>query len=224
MPCEPFPSAESPEKIRKLLKMLRDANGNMVRIWGGGLFEQDVFYDICDELGLMVTQDFLMACGSYPEWDDRFLEHLRQEAQHAARRLRNHACLMWWTGDNENALFLDIPFSPILCTRQEALDDLKAWFAEYGINRIFAYNAGFDRNHLPELSAYQWFDIMRLAAYRQTNPKIPDYADCYATGRLKRGYGVEAMLRLLSDNPAYHDCGYRQISLRYSWYYASCPG
>jgi len=107
VPCEPFPSAETPEKIRKLLEMLRDANGNMVRIWGGGLFEQDAFYDICDELGLMVTQDFLMACGSYPEWDDSFLAHLQQEAAHAARRLRNHACLMWWTGDNENAIDAD---------------------------------------------------------------------------------------------------------------------
>ena len=104
VPCEPFPSAETPEKIRRLLEMLKTAHGNMVRIWGGGIFEQDDFYDACDELGLMVTQDFLMACGHYPEWEDDFLEHLRAETRHAARRLRSHACLMWWTGDNENAM------------------------------------------------------------------------------------------------------------------------
>lgn len=104
VPCEPFPSAETPEKIRKLLGMLREANGNMVRVWGGGLFEQDVFYDACDELGILVTQDFLMACGTYPEWDDGFLIQLEKEARHAARRLRNHACLAWWSGDNENAM------------------------------------------------------------------------------------------------------------------------
>lgn len=108
-------------------------------------------------------------------------------------------------GMYENSLFLDIPFSPILCTRQEAMEDLKGWFAEYGITGIFAYNACFDRNHLPELGGYQWYDIMRLAAYRQYNPCIPACADCYSTGRLKRGYGVEPMLRMLSGKPRYQE-------------------
>ena len=104
VPCEPFPSEETPEKICALLKLAKDANANMIRVWGGGLFEQDAFYDACDRLGLMVTQDFLMACGSYPEWDDDFLAHLRREAETAATRLRSHACLVWWTGDNENGM------------------------------------------------------------------------------------------------------------------------
>ena len=108
-------------------------------------------------------------------------------------------------GMYEAALFLDIPFPPVLCTRQEAMADLKAWFSQYGIHDIFAYNACFDRNHLPELGAFQWFDIMRLAAYRQFNPCIPDCADCFSTGRLKRGYGVEPMLRLLSGNRNYRE-------------------
>ena len=108
-------------------------------------------------------------------------------------------------GMYESTLFLDTPFSPILCTRQEAIADLKAWFCEYDVSEIFAYNANFDRNHLPELKNYQWFDIMRLAAYRQYNPSIPDCADCFSTGRLKRGYGVEPILRLLSGK-----CHYRE--------------
>lgn len=108
-------------------------------------------------------------------------------------------------GMYESTLFLDIPFSPILCTRQEAIADLKDWFGQYGISKIFAYNACFDRNHLPELGAYQWFDIMRLAAYRQYNPCIPDCADCFSTGRLKRGYGVEPMLRMLSGKQRYNE-------------------
>jgi hypothetical protein len=70
---------------------------------------------------------------------------------------------------------------------------------------VFAYNASFDRNHLPELRSFRWFDIMRLAAYRQFNPKIPDSAPLFSTGRMKRGYGVEAMLRLLSGDPGYHE-------------------
>lgn len=104
VPCEPFPSEETPEKIQRLLTMARDAHMNMIRVWGGGVFEQDAFYETCDRLGLMVTQDFLMACGRYPEWDDGFLAQLREEARHAALRLRNHACLVWWTGDNENGM------------------------------------------------------------------------------------------------------------------------
>ena len=104
VPCEPFPSEETPEKIERLLSMAQKAHMNMIRVWGGGIFEQDAFYETCDRLGLMVTQDFLMACGRYPEWSDDFLAHLRMEARHAALRLRSHACLVWWTGDNENGM------------------------------------------------------------------------------------------------------------------------
>lgn len=102
-----------------------------------------------------------------------------------------------------DALFLDTPVKPILCTRQEAMKDLLSWFAQYDVSSIFAYNANFDRNHLPELGQLRWYDIMRLAAYRQHNPKIPATAELCRTGRLKRGYGVEPMLRLLSGNWGY---------------------
>ena len=104
-----------------------------------------------------------------------------------------------------DALFLKTPVKPICCTRQTAMKDILAWFNQYGVTSIFAYNACFDRNHLPELRDFQWFDIMRLAAYRQYNPKIPSCADCFSTGRLKRGYGVEPMLRLLSGNHRYRE-------------------
>ncbi len=96
-----------------------------------------------------------------------------------------------------------IPYT--LCSRQEALEDLKTWLSSAGVEKIFAYNAAFDCRHLPELHHLQWFDIMRLAAYRQHNPFIPACADCCSTGRLKRGYGVESMLRLLSGDGSYHE-------------------
>lgn len=104
-----------------------------------------------------------------------------------------------------DALFLTTPVKPVLCTRREAMADLVQWFSEYQVSSIFAYNANFDRNHLPELGQLQWHDIMRLAAYRQHNQKIPGTADLCSTGRLKRGYGVEPMLRLLSGNRDYHE-------------------
>ena len=102
VPCEPFPSAETPEKIRESLKLAQLASINMIRVWGGGIFEQDAFYEECDKLGILVTQDFLMACGQYPEKDEHFIRQLNKEAKYAAIKLRNHACLAWWTGDNEN--------------------------------------------------------------------------------------------------------------------------
>lgn len=108
-------------------------------------------------------------------------------------------------GMYEGTLFIKTPVQPVLCTRAETIADLRSWFRLHGIHSIFAYNACFDRNHLPELRDFDWYDIMRLAAYRQFNPKIPTNADCCATGRLKRGYGVEPMLRLLSGNRTYHE-------------------
>ena len=104
-----------------------------------------------------------------------------------------------------DTLFLETPVKPILCARAEAIADLRAWFGQHEVRSIFAYNACFDRNHLPELRDFDWYDIMRIAAYRQHNPKIPANADCCSTGRLKRGYGVEAMLRLLSGNRTYRE-------------------
>lgn len=73
----------------------------------------------------------------------------------------------------------------------------------YHTNSIFAYNASFDFRQLPELSKFTWYDIMRLAAYKQFNHAIPITADCCKTGKLKRGYGVEDIIRMLSGDNQY---------------------
>ena len=89
------------------------------------------------------------------------------------------------------------------CSRNMALDELRQFLLTHGVGTIFAYNAIFDYRHLPELNHLVWYDIMKLAAYKQYNPKIPKCADCYGTGRLKRGYGVENIYRMLSEDMAY---------------------
>lgn len=94
---------------------------------------------------------------------------------------------------------------PIVSSREEALADLNSWFAANNVDAIFAYNAKFDKNHLRELSCYKWCDIMRLAAYKQYNAKIPDTVLCCKTGRLKTNYGVEPIYRLLSGNYCYSE-------------------
>lgn len=105
VPCEPFHSEESDDKIYTLVSMAKDMGINILRVWGGGLFEKKSFYDACDKLGILVVQDFLMACGTYPEKEEWFIQSLNREAAFAAYYLRNHPCLAWWQGDNENAVW-----------------------------------------------------------------------------------------------------------------------
>ncbi|MBQ7739748.1 MAG: hypothetical protein IJT65_00745 [Eubacterium sp.] len=91
----------------------------------------------------------------------------------------------------------------IICSRADALFDIEMLLSEYGIDSLFAYNALFDKGHLRELCAYKWYDIMRLAAYVQYNRSIPEDADICSTGRLKRGFGVQPIYRMLCGDTAY---------------------
>jgi beta-mannosidase len=100
IPADALPSAATPALARKLLQAAADANMNMIRVWGGGFYEADVFYDICDELGLMVWQDFMFACNLYPSTPD-FVAEVRAEVDYQVKRLGSHACLALWCGDNE---------------------------------------------------------------------------------------------------------------------------
>lgn len=89
--------------------------------------------------------------------------------------------------------------------RESVMEDLTGFLAKHKVSAMFAYNAAFDYRHLPELHYLAWFDIMKLAAYRQHNPKIPKSARCFGTGRLKRGYGVESIYRMLSGDFGYSE-------------------
>ena len=103
VPCEPFETGENEKKITEILRLSKEMGVNMIRVWGGGTFECEHFYNECSRLGIMVTQDFLMACGKYPEKEAWFIKELNKEAEYAALLLRNKPCLVWWSGDNENA-------------------------------------------------------------------------------------------------------------------------
>lgn len=104
----------------------------------------------------------------------------------------------------DSVLFLPEQEAAVL-SRHEALQEIRAWLTQWEIRALYAYNAAFDVGQLPELGSWRWYDIMGLAAYRQYNDAIPPCADCYRTGRLKRGFGVENMLRLLADDPNYYE-------------------
>lgn len=94
---------------------------------------------------------------------------------------------------------------PITGSRDEALADLGQYLMDNGVEKIMAYNARFDLTHLPELAGFEWYDIMRIAAYKQFNRSIPDSLPCCKTGRLKSNYGVEAIMRMLAGDVTYRE-------------------
>ncbi|GHE97010.1 glycoside hydrolase family 2 protein [Streptomyces fumanus] len=101
IPDDVFPSRVTPERYRTRLTQAADANIDLVRIWGGGIYEDDAFYDTCDELGLMVWQDFLFACAAYPE-EQPLRGEVEAEARDNVVRLMPHPSLVLWNGNNEN--------------------------------------------------------------------------------------------------------------------------
>lgn len=100
IPEDNFLSRITKERTEKLLKAAVWANHNCIRVWGGGYYPEDFFFDLCDELGLLVWQDFMYACASY-ELDEEFERNVIQETIENVRRIRHHACLALWCGNNE---------------------------------------------------------------------------------------------------------------------------
>lgn len=101
IPDDCFPHRVTAERLRERLTQAAEANMNTLRIWGGGVYESEVFYDLCDELGLLVWQDFLFACAAYPE-EAPFAELVEAEARYNVTRLSPHPSLVLWNGNNEN--------------------------------------------------------------------------------------------------------------------------
>lgn len=100
IPADALASRVTREGVEDLLTSAVDANMNMIRVWGGGFYEPDWFYDLCDRLGLMVWQDFMFACNLYPSTPD-FLENVAAEVDYQAKRLSSHPSIAVWCGDNE---------------------------------------------------------------------------------------------------------------------------
>jgi beta-mannosidase len=101
IPQDIFQERVTEAQYRQLIKNTTDANMNMLRIWGGGIYEDDIFYDLCDENGILVWQDFMFACAMYPS-DSSFMASVEKEAIYNIKRLRHHPCIALWCGNNEN--------------------------------------------------------------------------------------------------------------------------
>jgi len=100
IPQDSFLPRVTKERYEKIISSAKDANMNMLRVWGGGIYENDIFYDLCDENGILVWQDFMFSCSMYPG-DDEFLSNVKKEAEENVKRLRNHPSIALWCGNNE---------------------------------------------------------------------------------------------------------------------------
>lgn len=146
------------EKIRNLLDMAARENMNMIRVWGGGVYESECFMDTCDALGLMVWHDFMFACGYYPDHIPEYYEEIRTEATAAIIRLRRHTSLVGWSGNNEI---------------QEMYHSLKQWNPDHPW-----YGGRLYEQLLPELVQSLCPDRI----YRPSSPYGGPTPDCYDQG------------------------------------------
>jgi beta-mannosidase len=100
IPNDVFLPRVTEENYRKVVETAKISNNNMLRVWGGGVYEEDIFYNLCDEAGILVWQDFMFACAMFPG-DEAFLENVKKEAIDNVKRLRNHPSIGLWCGNNE---------------------------------------------------------------------------------------------------------------------------
>jgi len=108
IPADSIYGRVSDRKYECLIEEAAGANFTMLRIWGGGLYEFDCFYDYCDREGILIWHDFMFACGAYPDHEEWFVDEVKKEVDYQTTRLRNHACIALWSGNNENSWgFLD---------------------------------------------------------------------------------------------------------------------
>jgi beta-mannosidase len=101
IPSDMFVTRLKKEDYRKILQTAKDANMNMLRVWGGGIYEDDAFYDLCDEMGIYIWQDFMFAGAMIPPGDEDFMNNVKEEIKYQIKRLRHHPCIVLWSGNNE---------------------------------------------------------------------------------------------------------------------------
>lgn len=101
IPADNFIPRISKERYYDWVKLVADGNQFMIRVWGGGIYEEQAFYDACDELGILVWQDFMFGCGNYPAWPE-MLDSIKREAEENVKMLRHHPSIVIWAGNNED--------------------------------------------------------------------------------------------------------------------------
>ena len=209
IPTDTFINRTTQADLKFYIENAKWANMNMLRVWGGGFYESDAFYDLCDRNGILVWQDFAFACSAYPFYQPEFLENVHQEAIDNITRLRHHACLALWCGNNENELLA------VLWKRDKEtynanndfyFDILRSWVEELdgvtpywpgspssGSRDIKAIDLDYGDNHLWGV----WHGLLSVESFRQ----MP--------ARFCSEFGVESFpsmraIRAFTDKPDIH--------------------
>ncbi|WP_026562630.1 glycoside hydrolase family 2 protein [Bacillus sp. J37] len=111
IPIDSFIGPTPDVRYSQLLNQAKEAHMNMMRVWGGGIYEREIFYNECNRLGILVWQDFMFACALYPDYNKNYMENVREEIEVTIKTLRNHPCIAIWCGNNENDWLYEVEFS-----------------------------------------------------------------------------------------------------------------
>jgi beta-mannosidase len=208
VPLDSFESRVTPDVIRRVLMSTVEANMNLVRVWGGGIYQWDLFYDLCDEWGVMVWQEFMFACAMYPR-DEPFLANVRAEVRDQVRRLMHHPSIVTWSANNENEAALTW-FVDTLLHRDVYVVDYVKLYIDTILTELWAHDRS--RPFLPSSPSQGALVQHPFYAMRWGLPGSNFYgdvhyynydADCtdmtkYPTGRFISEYGYQSFPSLLS--------------------------
>ncbi len=198
--CEYFPPSVKKHDYLNLILKAKNSNMNMLRVWGGGVYEDDYFYNLCDSLGIMVWQDFMFAKGMYPA-DSAYLKNVKQEVIYQIERLKKHPCIVLWCGNNEideawhnwgwqNQFNLCGADSSKVWNNYKMLfeDSLKAWVNEYDGKRPYVSSSpklGWgNKKSLTEGDSHYWGLWWGMEGWETFKTH---------TGRFVSEYGMQAM-------------------------------
>jgi beta-mannosidase len=141
IPADSFPTRITDEHLEYLIRSAAETHQNLLRVWGGGFYEGEGFYDLCDRYGLLVWQDFVFSCSVYPFDNPDFLENVRMEVVQNVRRLRHRASLALWCGNNEMEWMWDRDWN------RPELQDLKAAYSQFFHHTLPAWCQAEDPDH-----------------------------------------------------------------------------
>ncbi|CUS03525.2 putative beta-mannosidase [Candidatus Promineifilum breve] len=140
IPADSFPTRITDEYLETLIRGAAETHQNMLRVWGGGFYEEERFYDLCDRYGILVWQDFIFSCSVYPLDDAAFLDNVHVEVEENVRRLRHRASLALWCGNNE----MEWGWVDWAWPKQRELDDLKVAYDRFFHHTLPAWCAAAD--------------------------------------------------------------------------------
>ncbi|KKA20968.1 Glycoside hydrolase family 2 protein [Rasamsonia emersonii CBS 393.64] len=194
IPGDTFVPRLTPARYRQWIELAASGNQNMIRVWGGGLYEDDAFYDICDEKGILVWQDFMLGCGVYPV-NDFMLSTIRAEAEYNIRRMRHHPCIVLWCGNNEDHMFAELHHLEYDINDKNPENWLKTnWAARYYYDKM-----------LPDICA----ELVPRVPYHNSSPYGGSYSNDPTEG------DIHSWRVWMADQPRYPYQDYEKLTGRF---------